>query len=152
MNSSNTFRSHSGPIRLVVVALFSFAAGLLANRFAGTNQVNADQNRVFELRIYHAVPGKLPALESLFRSTASKLLARHHLDAVGYWVPEDSPVSDPTFIYLLAHSSREAAKQNWDAMRSDPDFQAMLKSEQADKHVEKIDSIYMRPSDFSPMK
>jgi hypothetical protein len=152
MSSSNSFRSHRWSILVVVIVLLSFAAGLLASRFAGISQINADQDRVFELRIYHAVPGKLPALESRFRDTTSKLIARHHLDAVGYWVPEDSPDSDPTFIYLLAHSSREAAKQNWDAMRSDPDFQAMVKSEQADKLVEKVDSIYMRPSDFSPMK
>jgi hypothetical protein len=37
-------------------------------------------------------------------------------------------------------------------MRADPAFQEVLKSEQANKLVEKIDSTYMRPADFSPMK
>ena len=46
----------------------------------------------------------------------------------------------------------EDAKKNWDAMRADPEFQAVLKSEQTEKTVEKIDSTYMRPTDFSPMK
>jgi hypothetical protein len=46
--------------------------------------VRADSNRAFELRIYHAVPGKVPALETRFRDTASKLLAKHGLKAVGY--------------------------------------------------------------------
>jgi hypothetical protein len=135
------------------IALVSFAAGSLASaRLAQLNQVRADSSRIFELRVYHVVPGKLPALQSRFRDTASKLLAKHDLKAVGYWVPEDAPASNDTFIYILAHPSREEAKKNWDAMFADPAFQEMMKSEQADKLVEKIDSTYMRPTDFSPMK
>jgi len=121
-------------------------------RLAHVNQVRADSNRVFELRVYHAVPGKVPALVSRFRDTASKLLAKHDLKAVGYWVPEDAPASDNTFIYILAHPSREEAKKNWDALRADPAFQEMAKSEQAEKLLEKVDSTYMQPPDFSPMK
>ena len=135
------------------ITVVSFAAGsLITARLADINQVRADSNRVFELRVYHAAPGKLPALESRFRDTASKLLAKHDLKAVGYWVPDDAPASDNTFIYILAHPSREEAKKNWDGMRADPGFQEMAKSEQTEKLVEKVDSTYMRPSDFSPMK
>ena len=121
-------------------------------RLAHLNQVRADSNRVFELRVYRAVPGKLSALESRFRDTASKLLAKHDLKAVGYWLPDDAPASDNTFIYILAHPSREDAKKNWDAMVADPAFQEMAKSEQAEKLVEKVDVTYMHPADFSPMK
>jgi hypothetical protein len=135
------------------IALVSFAAGsLITARLAHINQVRADSNRVFELRVYHVVSGKVPALESRFRDTASKLLAKHDLKAVGYWVPEDAPASDNTFIYILAHPSREEAKTNWEAMFADPGFKEMMKSEQADKLVEKVDSTYMHPTDFSPMK
>jgi len=134
------------------IALVSFAAGSLFTRFAHVYQVSADSNRVFELRIYHATPGKVPALESRFRDTASKLLAKHDLKALGYWVPEDAPGRDNTFVYILAHPSREEAKKNWAAMFADPAFQEMAKSEQAEKLVEKVDSAYMRPTDFSPIK
>ena len=42
-------------------ALFSFAAGsLLTALLIPASQVRADSNRVFELMIYHAVPGKGP--------------------------------------------------------------------------------------------
>jgi hypothetical protein len=37
-------------------------------------------------------------------------------------------------------------------MMADTEFQEVIKSEQADKLVEKIDSTYMRPTDLSPMK
>src|SRR3984885_14672075 len=106
---------------LCAIALLSFTAGsLMTARLAHMDHVRADSNRVFELRIYHTLPGKLPALESNFRDTWSKLLAKHDLKVVGYWVPEGAPAWDNTFIYLVAHSSREEAKKNWDAMRADP--------------------------------
>jgi NIPSNAP len=135
------------------LALLSFAAGsLITARLAQVNQVKADSNRVFELRIYHTLPGKVPTLESRFRDTTSKLLAKHDLKVVGYWVPEAAPAFDNTFVFMLAHPSREEAKKNWDAMWADPEFQEVLKTEQASKTVEKIDETYMRPADFSPMK
>ncbi len=135
------------------IALASFATGsLLTARLAHLNQVRADSNRAFELRVYHAVPGKLPALEARFRDTTSKLLAKHDLNVVGYWEPEDAPAWDNTFVWIVAHASRDEAKKNWDAMRADPAFLEMLKSEQADKLVEKIYSTYIHPTDFSPMK
>jgi len=135
------------------IALASFAAGsLLTARLAHLNQVKADSNRVFELRVYHAVPGKLPALESRFRDTTSKLLAKHDLQVVGYWVPEGAPAWDNTFVDILAYPSREEANKNWKAFVADPEFQEVIKSEKANKLVEKEDSTYMHPTDFSPMK
>ena len=135
------------------IALLSFTAGsLITARLAHIDHVRADSNRVFELRIYHTVPGKLPALESRFRDIYSKLLAKHDLQVVGYWVPEGAADWDNTFVYLVAHSSREEAKTNWDAMLADPAVQEAIKSEQANKLVEKIDRTCMRSTDFSPMK
>ena len=79
------------------ITLVSFAAGsLVAASMANSNQAGADSNRVFELRIYHAVPGKLPALESRFRDTTSQLLAKHDLKVVGYWVADDASAPDNT--------------------------------------------------------
>ena len=135
------------------IALLSFTAGsLITARFAHIAHVRADGNRVFELRIYHTVPGKLPGLESRFRDIYSKQLAKHDLQVVGYWVPEGEADWENTFVYLVAHSSREEAKKNWDAMLADPEVQEAIKSEEANKLVEKIDRAYMRSTDFSPMK
>lgn len=137
------------------IALVCLAAGpvVTASTVQG-KQTSVDTNGVFELRIYHAMPGKLPALEARFRDTTSKLLAKHGLNVVGYWVAEDAPAAEKTlsntFIFMLAHPSREKASENWDAMRADPEFQALAKSEQVDRLVEKVDTAYMRPSDFSP--
>jgi len=135
------------------IALLAFTAGSLTTaRLAHVDDVRADSNRVFELRIYHTVPGKLPALESRFRDIYSKLLAKHGLQVVGYWVPEGKADWDNTFVYVVAHSSPEEAKKNWDAMFADPEVQEAIKAEDADKLVEKVDRAYMRPTDFSRMK
>ena len=136
------------------IALCSFAAGsLVTARLEHMNQVRADSNRVFELRIYHTVPGKAGALQAEFREKVSKWFAKHDLQAVGYWAPVDAPASDNTFVYILAHPSREEAKKHWAAFQADPAFQEMIKSQQGDaKLVEKVDSTYMDPTDFSPLK
>ena len=141
-------------LTVVGIALASFAAGsLFTARMAHLTQVRADSNRVFELRVYHTVPGKAQALQAEFREKVSKWFAKHDLQAVGYWAPVDAPASDNTFIYILAHPNRDEAKKHWAAFTSDPAFQEMIKSQQGDaKVVEKVDSTYMEPTDFSPLK
>jgi len=133
-------------------ALLSFAAGSLLTHL---NHVRADNNRVFELLVYHTVPGKVPALESIFRDVA-KLQDKHDLSVVGYWVPNEDPAWANTFIYLVAHPSREEAKKNWAALHADPAFPQYR--EQAAQIIERagnqyrVDEVYMRPADYSGMK
>jgi len=135
-------RSKSTNWILCSTALVSFAAGsLLSVRLMSVKQVRADNNRVFELMVYHTVPGKVSALESIFRDV-SKLQAKHA------WAD--------TFVYLVAHPSQEEAKKNWDALHADPDFppyrkQAIPLIEKAGEEY-KVDEVYMRPTDYSAMK
>ena len=140
-----------GPLTALSIGLVvSVAGGLVGVRLVLANKVKADSNRVFELRIYHAVPGKLPVMESRFRDTTSKILARHHLNVIGYWVAEDAP--DNSFVFLFAHESREEAKRNWEAFRLDPEFQEIVKAERAEKTLERADTLFLRATDFSPMR
>lgn len=146
-----------GRLATAAVALVSFAGGsLITAGLTHLDQVRADSNRVFELRVYHAVPGKMPALEARFRDKTSKLLAKHGLNVVGYWVSENAPApasaSGDTFIWVVAHSSRDEGKKNWAALFADPEFQEIVKAEQADKLVEKVDVTNMRPTDFSAIR
>jgi hypothetical protein len=152
----NTVTTRHGLVFFALASISLAAGSLLTASVAHENQMTADSNQVFELRLYHAVPGKMPVLEARFRDMTSKLLAKHELKVVGYWVAEDASGSDNklnnTFVFMVAHPSREDAKKKWDAMRIDPGFEELVKSEKADKLVEGVDSTYMRPTDFSPMK
>jgi hypothetical protein len=134
---------------LCMVALLSAAAGSLVTaqvtRAAGAT---ADSDRVFELDIYHVTPGKVRALEARFRD-AAKLQAKHGLNVIGYWVPRGDPAWDNTFVYLLAHSSRAQADQQWDAFHADPEFKKFLDAERAEPLIERVDTVYMRATDYS---
>jgi hypothetical protein len=75
------------------------------------------------------------------------------MTSIGYWVPQDSPQKDSTLIYIIAHESREAAKKNWTEFVADPEWQQVAKASEADgKIVEKIESTYMDPADYSLIK
>jgi NIPSNAP len=140
--------------RMTQLALLTMTLGVLATgvttRLHRPIAIAADSNRVFELRIYHAVPGKLQVMESRFRDQTSKILTRHNLNVVSYWTTED--VQSNSFVFLLAHESRDQANKNWAAFRSDPEFQKVIESEKTEKTLEKADIIWLRPTDFSPME
>jgi len=149
------------------IALLCFTAGsLVTARLMQVNQVRADSNRVFELMVYHTAPGKVPALESIFRDV-SKMQAKYNIDVLGYWMPNaegavgqrtvvDDPMWDNTFIYVVAHPSLDEAKKNWHALHADPAFPPYR--DQAAQILEKVngeyrvDEVYMRPTDFSALK
>ena len=106
---------------------------------------------VFELRVYHAAPGKLSDLLSRFREHTIKIFDRHGIKSVAYWTPLDEPEKSNTLIYILQHPSREAAAANWKSFQDDPEWKSVKeKSEANGKLVEKIDSTYMALTDFSP--
>lgn len=111
------------------------------------------KNRVFELRTYTTNEGKLPDLEKRFRDHTVEIFKRHGMTNVAYWTPEDDPLSKNTLIYVLAHDSREAAKRSWDAFRADPEWQKVsAASDEHGKIVNHTVSVFMDPTDFSPMK
>jgi hypothetical protein len=112
-----------------------------------------DHGRVFELRTYTCNEGKLPDLLARFRNHTTRIFERHGMTNIAYWVPQDSPASQNTLIYVIAHASREAAKKNWDEFRNDPEWQKVQKDSEANgKIVSKVESVFMDPTDFSPMK
>ena len=138
------------------IALLSFTVGsFITAHLAHIDKVRADSNRVFELMIYHTLPGKVPELESIFRDV-STLSVRHGLDVVGYWVPNDDPAWANAFLYLVAHPSREEAKKNLDALHADPAFpqyrQQAAPLIEKDAAGYKVDEVFMRPTHYSAMK
>ena len=132
------------------IALAAFGAGSLVSAGRMRSDQEGRNDRLFDLRIYHAVPGKVPALVERF-GDATSLFAKHHLDVVGYWVADD-PAWKDTFVYLVAHRNRDEAKKNWDAFHADPAFQKYRDAEKAEKLIEKDEYIYMRPTEYSEMR
>jgi hypothetical protein len=120
---------------------------LLSAGFAGA------QDRVYELRTYTCNEGKLEALKARFRDHTIAIFKRHNMESIGYWAPQDPERSKNTLIYILAHPSREAATKNWAEFRADPEWQKVQKeSEAAGPLVQKTESVFLSPTDFSALK
>jgi hypothetical protein len=132
-----------------------FLAGVAAGRLLPPGPVAHAQGdrRVFELRTYTAPEGKLPELQARFRNHTTRIFNKHNMTSIAYWVPQDAPNSQNTLIYVLAHPSREAAKKNWADFQADPEWQKVSAESQVNgRIVSKVESVFMDPTDYSPIK
>jgi len=135
-----------------LVLVTTFAAGFGARGLLPGEAVAQAQSRprVYELRTYTAVEGKLDALHARFRDHILGLFKKHGLTSVVYFKPMDAPALQTTMIYLLSHESREAAAKNWAELRDDPDFKKL--SAEGGPVASKVESVFVEPTDYSPMK
>jgi NIPSNAP len=146
------------PSAHTLVLAFTFTAGIAVGcgvrpASAPAAEPRVADTRVFELRTYTAPPGKLPALHRRFREHTMALFARHGMTNVGYWTPQDSARRENTIVYLLAYPSREAARASWSAFGRDPEWRKVqAESEANGPIVERVESVFLDPTDFSPMQ
>ena len=114
----------------------------------------APDSGAFELRTYTAAPGKLEALHARFRNHTNRLFARHGMTIVGFWVPIDKDKgADNTLVYLLRFPDRAAREKAWEDFRKDPEWIAARDaSEASGKIVDKVDSVMLTATDYSPLK
>jgi len=140
--------------RRTLLQAFPAATFLSASLWASSQRDNGptpSSTGVYELRVYHAAPGKLPELLARFREHTIKIFDRHGIKSVAYWTPLDDPEKSNRLIYILYHPSREAAAANWKSFGDDPEWKSVHdKSEANGKLVDKVDSTFMALTDFSP--
>jgi hypothetical protein len=106
---------------------------------------------VYELRMYTAYPGKLNDLLTRFRLHTLTLFERHGMTNVAYWTVIDPIGNQPSLVYILAHASRSAADVSWKAFQADPEWKKVkAESEAKGPLVSNVQSIFMKPTDFSP--
>lgn len=128
-----------------------FPASLWAAAKQANTAAKPASSAVYELRVYHAAPGKLQELLARFREHTVKLFDRHGIKSVAYWTPLDEPEKSNTLFYILQHPSRDAAAANWKSFGDDPEWKTVHdKSEVNGKLVDKVDSTYLVLTDFSP--
>jgi len=146
--------SVTAPLATVIAAIALTVAGLTCLTAADDAKpaVAADE-RCFEMRTYIAPPGKLTALHARFRDHTNALFAKHGMTLVGYWTPTDGEAAANTLVYILAYPNRAAADASWKAFRADPVWvKAKADSEVAGVLVDKVVSVFLKPTDYSPIK
>jgi NIPSNAP len=110
----------------------------------------AANGRVFEMRTYYCHPGRLEALNKRFREHTNRLFVKHGMQLVGYWMPIDKP---DVLVYVLAFPSRAAATKAWTDFRGDADWNTARAASEADGPiVQKVESVFMSPTDYSAIK
>lgn len=113
----------------------------------------AGAETVYELRTYTTHEGKLSALNERFVNHTLGYFEKHGMQNIGYWIPTDPDLSENTLIYIVAHESEEAAKNNWQSFSEDPGWQkAYTDSREDGPIVKNIESIFMNATDYSKIR
>jgi hypothetical protein len=111
--------------------------------------------RFFEMRTYHAAPGKLQALHARFRDFTNKLFVKHGMEMIGYWVPVDKEGKpQDTLVYILAFPSRAARDKAWKEFTGDIEWQAVKAETEKNGPllIGRPESVFMTATDYSPIK
>lgn len=107
---------------------------------------------IYELRVYHAMPGKLASLIDRFASHTVRLWGKHNIRAVGFWTVDIGGNTNDLYYILewddLSHRDRSAAAfaedQDWLAVRNE--------SEKGGPLVSGVTRTLLKPTAFSALK
>lgn len=148
----NAKTTANGPIVAKVESVFlaptDYAKAMTAGAKAGGPE------RVFELRTYHTLEGRLPNLDARFRDHTLKLFEKHGMTNLGYFHPTDADKgAGKTLVYFLAHASREAAAESFKAFGADEAWKKVRADSEKDGKINsKVESVFLKPVDFSAIK
>lgn len=106
---------------------------------------------IHELRIYEAVPGKLPSLNERFQTITLKLWDKHGIRQVGFWTADIGTSNE--LVYLIEWESLAERDQKWTAFQADPEWiEKRAQTEAAGPIVARVRNSILRPTPYSKMK
>jgi hypothetical protein len=107
---------------------------------------------IHELRIYHCVPGRLPALLKRFDTITLKLWEKHGIRQAGFWTVLVGS-SNQDLYYLLEWESLAEREQKWNKFAADPEWlTARAKTEEDGQIVAAVENLLLAPTAFSAVK
>ena len=135
-------------ISIMAVGLSAFAAGV------SVGQEKKAEPKVYELRTYTTLPGRLPALHKRFAEHTMKFFEKQGMKNGMYWVPTDEARKDNTLIYFLVHESQEAADKSWKAFGADPEWIKVRDASEADGKIlaKAPERVFMKLTEYSPSR
>ncbi len=107
---------------------------------------------IYELRLYHCVPGRLPALLNRFETITLELWERHGIRQAGFWTVAIGE-SNQDLYYLLAWESLAEREAKWDAFAADPEWLAKrAETEKDGALVASVHNQILQPTSFSSVQ
>lgn len=107
---------------------------------------------IHELRVYRALPGRMPALLKRFETRTLKIWERMGIRQLGFWSTVIGP-SHLELVYMLVWESMAERQQKWEAFQADPEWlQAWAESEQDGIIVGNVASSFLSPTKFSALQ
>jgi hypothetical protein len=107
---------------------------------------------IYELRVYHCLPGKLPALSKRFETVTCALFEKHGIRQVGFWTVAIGE-SNHDFVYMLEWDSHAERDRRFAAFQADPDWiAARAKSEGDGPLLSSITNTILVPTSYSKAK
>jgi len=107
---------------------------------------------IYELRVYHAVPGRLPDLLKRFDSITLKIWQRHGIEQAGFWTTLVGE-SNQALYYLLKWESLAEREAKMGKFGADPEWlAARAKTEENGPIVASITNTLLTPTPFSSVK
>ena len=107
---------------------------------------------IHELRIYHCLSGRLPALLNRFDTITLKIWERHGIRQAGFWTVAIGD-SNQDLYYLLEWESLAERDEKWAAFQADPEWiEKRAKTEADGPIVETISNLILQPTSFSNVK
>ena len=107
---------------------------------------------IYELRVYHTVPGRLPALVKRFDTITVGLFEKHGIKQVGFWNVVIGE-SNTDLVYMLQFESLADRERKFAAFAADPEWiEARAKTEADGPIVASITNTILTPTSFSALK
>ena len=107
---------------------------------------------IYELRVYHCVPGRLPALLKRFETITLGIWERHGIRQAGFWTVMVGD-SNQDLYYLVQWESLAEREKKWNAFQADPEWHAKrAETERDGPIVASLSNSFLQPTAFSSVK
>jgi hypothetical protein len=107
---------------------------------------------LYELRIYHCISGRLPALLKRFETVTLRMFEKHGIRQAGFWTTQIGESNNDLY-YLLAWESLAERERKMAAFMADPEWlAARAESERDGPIVASIKNMILQPTAFSAVK
>lgn len=107
---------------------------------------------IIETRIYHCLPGRLPALNERFSTATLGFFEKHGIRPLGFWTTLVGP-SNHALTYMLQWESLAERERKWNAFQADPEWIAKRAASEAERPiVARVENHFLSPTDYSPLR